>query len=359
VSGGPSGGADSAGARNGGAKKRRSDPADETFSPVEPINSGAVGPNSNTGQKGADHGALIDFLTVVIPSGRLEECSATDLDHLLPFIFGGTAELARSSRRGRGFNFYADSCLIFDREGENVGHIGLDGNGDTICISLSGAGCRWVRNWASVAHTLEILQARITRCDVAFDDYEGKLLNVHALRERAAAGEGFCAGGRPPKSRFLDDHGSGDGCSLYVGAKGHKELCIYEKGRQLGDETSSWTRAEVRFYSKHVGQIALDVLLRPMDYLRGAYPVLEEILVGACDRLTTVVAQVEATATAMVKWMRRQCGGAVHLLQQALGDDFAAYMQQSIARDRRPSRFARTGAAGDLVALVRNQLCPT
>lgn len=330
------------------------------FSPVGPVEvDGAEGPSSNTGQKGSDgHGALVDYLTVVIRMARLEECSATNLHFLLPMIFGGQAELSTPGRRGRRWQFYGDSCVIFDREGELVGMIGLDGNSDTVCVSLSGAGCRWVRNWRTVVMSLETLQARITRCDVAYDDYDGKLIDVHALREMARAGEGFSTGGRPPKSRFLDDHGSGEGCTLYVGGKGHKELCVYEKGRQLGDETSPWTRAEVRFYAKHVEEVPFDVLLRPLDFLRGAYPVLERILRGASDRLTTVVATVEATARAMVKWARTQCGPTLHLLAEALGDDFAGFVRQHVARDQRPSRFRRSGAAtGDLPILVRNQLC--
>lgn len=322
-----------------------------------PGRTGQIGPSSNTGQKGAAHGALIDYLTIVAPVGRLEECSATNLHFLLPMIFGGEAELRTPGRRGRAWQFYRDSAVILDREGECVGMIGLEGNGGTICVSLTGAGCRWVKNWRSVAHTLDVLHAHITRCDVAYDDYDGRLLNVHDLRKEALEGDGFACGGRPPKSRFLDDHGSGEGCTLYVGAKGHKELCVYEKGRQLGDETSPWTRAEVRFYSKHTDAIALDILTRPLDYLRGAYPVLQRILIGACDRLTTVARHVEASGAAMVKWLRRQCGASIHLLMQALPEEFPAFLREQIAREKRPGRFARSGAAGDLAILLRNHLC--
>lgn len=330
------------------------------FSPVGLVKRvGAVGPDSNTGQKvSLLHGALVDFLTVVFSESRLEECAATNLRLLLVQLFGRDSELVTSGRRGRRWQFYSDSCLIFDRNGENVGMIGLGGNGDTICISLSGAGCRWVRDWRSVVFSLEALQARITRCDVAYDDYDGTLLDVHQLREFARTGEGFCTGGRPPSSRFLDDHGSGEGCTLYVGGKGHKEACVYQKGRQLGDQSSPWVRAEVRLYAKHVERIPLDVLVRPLDFLCGAYPIFQRILRGGCDRLTTVVKTVEATAKAMVNWVRTQCGPTLHLLSAAFGDDFGAFLRQNVTRDQLPARFRRVGATAEhLPLLVRNELC--
>jgi phage replication initiation protein len=332
--------------------------ADGGFSPVAPVNVAGQGPNSNTGQKSTSGGCLVDFLTVVLPASRLEECSATNLHYLLPMIFGGTSELRTPGRRGRAFQFYRDSALIFDREGELCGTIGLDGNADTVCVSLSGAGCRWVRDWLPVAATLETLHARITRVDLAYDDYDGKLLDLHALRDLARSGEGFSCGGRPPHSSFLDDHGSGAGCTLYVGAKGHKQLCVYEKGKEQGDETSPWIRAEVRLYAKHVEAVVLDVLRRPLEFFRAAYPVLVGLLPGVCTRLETVVRTVEATATAMVRWLKNQCGGSINLLEEAIGvQEFGGWCRQNVAREKRPSRFAHCGAAADLSALLRAQLC--
>lgn len=335
------------------------------FSPVEPRNtalpSGEVGPSSNTGQKGATHGAIIDYLTIVAPAGHLEDCHSLKsgrLELLLSMIFGGSALLSTSGWTGKGWNFYADSAVIFDRDGELVGRIGAGGNKETVCVSLTGAGCRWVKDWSYVQSRLEIIQAHISRCDVAYDDYDGELLNVHQMRDEARTGTGFTSNGRPPQSRFIDDHGSGKGCTLYVGAKGHKELCVYEKGKQFGDLTSTWTRAECRFYGKHIGGVPLDMLTRPLDFLRGAYPVLERILIGACDRLTTVVKTVEATATAMVSWLKKQCGPSIGLLMQALHqpDEFLAFAKEQVVRESRPGRFKRSGAGEHLSALIRNQL---
>jgi DNA relaxase NicK len=65
------------------------------------------------------------------------------------------------------------------------------------------------------------------------------------------------------KTRFISDEGHGTGCTLYVGGKGHKELCIYEKGKQQGMPESPWVRMEVRLYGKHVEGRAV-----PVDALR-------------------------------------------------------------------------------------------
>lgn len=181
--------------------------ADGAFSPVgtgeKPGQGGAIGPRSNTGQKG---GALIDYFTVVLPESEVEDRGLTNLVHLVQNLFGTRDELVCSAIREKSWQFYSHSAVILDREGELVGRIGLGGNGATICVSISGTG-RWVRRWDRVARQVTEMRGRLSRVDVAFDDYDGTCLNVHALRERASQGE-FAMGGRPPAHRFLSDAGT-------------------------------------------------------------------------------------------------------------------------------------------------------
>lgn len=346
------------------------------FTPVEPCkSSGApVGPETNRGQKSMEPGYAcgIDWLSVTFSLARLEECSATNLDYLAQFLLGGECGIKVMRPSGKRLNFYDNSCVMLDREGTLVGHVCFGGNGDRMMFELTGAGCRWVKSWAHVRLQLEILCARVTRCDVALDDFAGKLFDVRKLAEQAKAGA-FKGAGRPPKSRFLDDHGNGTGCTLYVGKKGHKELCVYEKGKQLKDETSSWVRAEQRFYGKHyseneqadggvLGGLPYDILTAPLRYLRGAHDLLYTMtqsirLDDLADKLHVVKAKVEATANAAVKWLREQCGPTLNLLFQALGDDAPAFLRASVTRDVLPSRFKALGAAHQLSDLVRLQLC--
>lgn len=333
--------------------------ADGTFSPVPPGEKspgGGFGPGSNTGQKGGA-GALIDYCTIVLPEVVLEDEGITRLHWLLGQLFGFQGEVIPTAVRNKPWQFYSASAVLVDREGEMVGRIGVGGNAGTVCVSMSGAGCRWVKSWPNVAKAVERLRGKLTRVDVAFDDYEGQCLDIHALRERAGAGD-FAMGGRPPGHRFLSDEGHNTGCTLYVGTKGHKELCVYEKGKQLGLKTSPWVRAEVRLYGKHAA-IPLDVLVRPLDFLRGSYTVLQEVIKGTCERIKTVARAVEASGKAMEEWARRQIGPTIHLLIQAFGASWADYVEDRIAREGRPRRFAGIRQGDQFFAQLRSELCPS
>lgn len=318
---------------------------------------------SNTDQKGS--GALIDWCTLVFPASVLSAVTDHSLHEFLRHVFGRTG-ITNGSIRDRFFNFYPQSVVLMGPDGQRAGDIGFGGDKDTICVSLSGAGCRWVRDWSHVRDVAAQLGARLSRCDVAYDDVEGKVFDLPTLIELAKAG-GFASGGRPPETGDYSDHGSGKGCTLKVGGKGHKELCIYEKGKQLGDPDSPWVRCECRLYGKHVGKrnpdgtvtrtgVDLDALVEPLVYLRGSYDVLASLLVGVCYRMKTVRAAVDASAEALVKWTNTQVGPSLHLLHEALGDDFLGFLEKRVFRESIPGRFRKTGAHDDLVSLLRVSL---
>lgn len=334
-------------------------PFDGDFSPVstgEKVRSGGgeVGPRSNTGQKGQQT-AIVDYLTLVLPASSLEEFRCSNIDLLLYKLFGFRGEVVAGLVREKNWNFYPLSAILKDRDGELVGHIGLGGNKETVCVSISGAGCKWVKDWRVTYNAAVQLKARISRIDCAHDDYEGKRLDVHALRERAAAGD-FCEGGCPPRHRFMSDEGHGTGSTLYVGGKGHKELCVYEKGKQLGLPSSPWVRAEVRLYGKHV-EVALESLLDPGAYLRGSYSVMAELIKGVCTRLRTIRKQVEVSAEAMVLWMNRQVGPALNVLRDAFGDSWSDFAEARVLRSGHPGRFRGIASGEPLAKYVREELC--
>ena len=85
-----------------------------------------------------------------------------------------------------------------------------------------------------MADRLDQIGARVSRVDVAVDDLTGRLINVRRFKSLLVDGS-FTNRGRPPSARFVDDMGTGKGCTLYIGQRGHKQLCVYEKGKQLGD----------------------------------------------------------------------------------------------------------------------------
>lgn len=118
-------------------------------------------------------------------------------------------------------------------------------------------------------------RAKITRVDLARDFLSGEY-TVDMANTAYDDGE-FCSGGRWPSG---EHHGNwkrpdGAGRTLYLGKrKSGKFTRIYEKGRQLGDKESPWTRLEVEF--KSIDRIVpFDVLLYPGQYLAAAYPALD------------------------------------------------------------------------------------
>lgn len=343
----------------------------ETFSPVGAVGS-RIGPGSNTGQKSAPvrHGALVDFLTVVFSKDRLAERGFTRISLLLPGIFGlRSSDVRAGELHAKRWQFYRSSAVIVDGEGELVGRIGIEGNGDTVCISLSGVACKYIKDWRRVRMQVEACGGRISRCDVAYDDYDGELGSVRELeakaRETLTETGGcllFANGGTPPKTKFLDDHGGGSGCTLYVGKKGHKQLCVYEKGKQLGVFDSPWVRYEARLYGKHC-EVPTDILTSPMKYLRGSYGYLQLLLAklgdGAACAIEYTKRAVEASATALERWLRRQGGKALGLLLEVLGDGFSDYIKDRVAREGMPTRFNRKGKASEIIQQLRAELCPS
>lgn len=156
------------------------------------------------------------------------------------------------------------------RMGQQSGLIGYVGNNNTCLISLSGQGCVGVDMIAFRAYLETLPACKITRVDMAHDDLQGTV-TVQQYKALYQGGS-FHIKGTAPAGRFIDDFGSGKGCTLYVGSKKNgKEACIYEKGKQLGDENSLWVRVEGRLTSID-RVIPFDVLTSPEQYLSGLYP---------------------------------------------------------------------------------------
>ena len=153
----------------------------------------------HTGQKGQQD-AIIDYLTIVVPLSALEEVNCKKLDLLLFRIFGFRGEVVAGAIREKNWNFYEQSAVLIDRENEVVGRVGIGGKKSTVCLSLTGMGCKWIRDWARVYKQCAMLDAKITRVDCAHDDYEGERLDVHAPR---GCREGRLYRGRLPSASPL------------------------------------------------------------------------------------------------------------------------------------------------------------
>jgi phage replication initiation protein len=322
------------------------------------------GPTSNTGLnphplKTDRFSCSVDYCTLVFSQDNAAAMGQTTRT-IVGWLFGGLFTV--TELRSKMWQFYRSSAYIRDSQGDVVGRIGCDGNGDTWCVSLTGAGCQQIRDWAYTYHQALFLDAHLSRVDIAFDDFDGQIFDsIHRVdtlaRDKAFAPEGA---GRAPRTHFIDDHGSNKGCTVYVGSKGRKELCVYEKGKQLGDEASPWIRCELRVWRSN-GLIPLDALIRCQSVLMGAYDVLRDMLPIDAEgsRPETIKRDVAATAVAATRFLREQCGPLLNLFWTALGDDATWFMKSKVCRQGIPARFRGKGLnPAALAAMLRQELAP-
>lgn len=220
-----------------------------------------------------------------------------------------------SVERPTGANFYHRSYVL----GDNYGMVCHGGQKSTVLVMLSGEGCAAAREgWEARLHDfLESkcgVRARITRLDLAHDVYDGIRYSVDRADADFDAGL-FNCGGRNPNHEYRGNwkQPTGKGRTVYIGNRDNGKFCrVYEKGRQLGDKASEWVRVEVEM--KSVNRIIpFDALLRPGEYLAASYPAFAWINERQ-ERIVTIQKKTEIAYTAMVAWLKRQCGAAINVL---------------------------------------------
>lgn len=321
--------------------------------PAEP-----VGPSSNTGQKSPKASSLtapiIDFCTLTFGEEKaIKAFKRMHPSEVLAYVFGTSRSIICGPMTEKLWNFRYDySATLIDETSTVCGKIGMTAEGE-YCISLTGQGCQHVPNWHYVERIARDLDAHLSRLDIAIDDLTGETFDIHHFHDLYLTGE-FTMNGRPPEGRWVDDMGSNKGCSLYVGQKGHKQLNVYEKGKQLGDPESRHTRCELRLYARRM-DLSLDALGNPGKYFGGAYPMLAAYVIGECERIDLKHQMVNASAKAMLRFLYNQAGTALQLVLESLGEENGiALIKQYIARQGRPGRYK--SFVGDLHGHVRTQL---
>lgn len=203
----------------------------------------------------------------------------------------------------------------------HVGH-----SSGTSLVTISGQGALVATaGWELRLHRfLTDVKGWLTRIDMAFDDYEGQYFPVRTMREKAKEGA-FCRAGRPPKielrGAWEQDDPNNSGLTLYVGTRmSGKFTRIYEKGKQLGDESSPWVRAEVELHNSCY-QLTLDMLLKPTQWFAAFYPVFESIqYVGDRQELEYKERVVIGTLEHSIKWIKHQAGGHLAAIRQMYSD---------------------------------------
>lgn len=270
--------------------------------------------------------AFIDWITVsfhvatinpkYIRTGQdddeyMEMCRSAvmDLTPSLMSIFGKKYHITKQFQKGR--NFYQYSFDI----GEGLGFVCIGGQRNTVSITVSGNGLSMAQNgWEfQLFKFLENAQrGKITRIDLAHDDIKGEYLNVYELDKLESAGGFHCGGARSSVRhdgnwKYKDPNNQG--LTLYVGNRASgKMMRAYEKGKQLGEANSKWTRVEVEYKSAD-RNIPFDVLLNPSAYFMGAYPCFETLFqFETSEKIKTKKKTVEVTLEHSFEVIKKQFG---------------------------------------------------
>lgn len=243
-----------------------------------------------------------------------------------------------TSANPSGRHFYKKSYTL----GDNFGLVCHGGQRNTVLVSISGDGLAAAKKgWEGRLHeflTKQADQPRITRIDLAHDDYDGSTYNVDQAKAEFEAGL-FGSGGRIPDCEQRGNwyRPNGKGRTFYVGHRVNgKYARIYEKGKQLGDADSPWVRLEVEF--KSVDRvIPFDALLNPGEYLAASYPAFGW-LESNQKRIKTVQKSTEISYAAMCDWLLRQCGSALAVVAEIEGGAQQALDKVGIFK-KMPSRL--------------------
>ncbi|MCC7080417.1 MAG: replication initiation factor domain-containing protein [Burkholderiales bacterium] len=266
----------------------------------------------------------IDYLSFTVPGG---DVGAIVLEAQ---AFLGLSEV---EDRGRGMFGYRQSV---DLGGYGLIAYGGEAQRGTVLVSINAEGCRRIANFRGVRQWAQSLGARITRLDIAADDHESESVDV-ARAVKAWRDGLFKVGGRPPKARCIDDFGSGDGRTLYVGSRQSGKLCrVYEKGKQLGNKKSKWTRAEVELHAKD-RVIPWDAVTEPVRFLAGSFPYFA-FLSLVSERIRTIKRATEISIEAVASWVKLAAGKSINVLLDHFDGDFVELVV-AVRREGIPKRL--------------------
>ena len=121
--------------------------------------------------------------------------------------------------------------------------------------------------------------AKITRCDLAHDFFNGEYTPDQAYTDWQAGG--YDNRHMRPRARmhgydWLDDQRTGK--TFYIGTPTSSRMVrIYDKGCEQGDKSSPWVRFELQIRNRDY-IIPHDILINAGGYLTASYPVAESLI---------------------------------------------------------------------------------
>jgi len=286
--------------------------------PSKPVSPRTVTRGESPKERGASPKTVIDWLTATFEKPAM---SVQCLISLLADYCGCNLRGMDCQKGFRGFETCIDIEACINDAFVKVGCICFGGSvmRGRWMLQLEGKGCGLVQDWESLQDLLEGFNARLTRTDLAADFLDGEHTVDEAV-DMYRAGE-FNLTGRPPESDTTGDWLTGEkGRTLYIGKRQNgKMMCVYEKGKQLGDLQSSWTRFELRLGNRD-RDIPLDILTNPDKYFAGAYPALQAILGDIeGERIATISKEAQISLAHLLYHAKRCYGKAFSTFQKVEG----------------------------------------
>lgn len=212
-------------------------------------------------------------------------------------IFG--ADFGNVSYNGKGIHFYKYGFSIGNDDAK-LGTIAVGGQNNTVLIMITGTGCQFADNyWEYNLYDFlkhDAKRAKLTRIDLAHDDFEGAYSSPEIADEADSQGM-FALTNKMPTVQHLGDwkRPTGLGRTFQVGKRENGKLYRgYEKGKKFGDADSPWFRSEIEFGTagRH---LPFEMLISPTEYFAGAYPYCLELIEHAKGELFDKVSRVPCT----------------------------------------------------------------
>ena len=245
---------------------------------------------------------------------ELNFAMALEIEKHIEHIFGLQLTLVDKGKK----NMYQSSFEI----GDKCGFVCVGGQRNTYLVMLSGRGCSMAtEGWEQRLYTFLTTVAtrgKLTRVDIAHDDFDGKRINVDWGNMMDGMG-GFQNGNRAPNVEHKGNwkRPNGRGRTLNIGSReSGMYLRLYEKGRSEGDPNDNWQRAEVEFKSRD-RILPFTMLLSPSEYFIAAYPCFQMLSEDIQpERIETMKKAASINAHAALEIIKKQYGKYINVFKK-------------------------------------------
>lgn len=316
----------------------------------------------------------VNFVTSVDTFGEFDEVlkdaempEAEKLELVKEFVFEITtvlsdifgSDFSDATYNGKGIHFYKYGFSIGSPDAK-LGTIAIGGQNNTVLVMITGTGCQyadnyWEHNLYNFLRDKNTINPKLTRIDLAHDDFEGIYSSPEIADEADSQGM-FALTNRMPTVQHLGDwkRPTGAGRTLQIGKRENGKLYRgYEKGKKFGDVDSLWFRSEVEFGTagRH---LPFEMLISPTQYFAGAYPYCLELIEHAKGEILDTVSRVPCTK----KEAEISLNKSIQIWKHQAGRYIAAYRELFVKKDSQGNLIPDDSLILDLLQTDKKDFYP-